>query len=98
MEQLAERSFQDVVLALLRERGWSQKHLARTACVDPGFLCRVLGNRSGVSAELASRVAVELELPPDFFAEYREREVIQAIRSDPVLRDRVYEALRRDRS
>jgi transcriptional regulator with XRE-family HTH domain len=94
MRRTADESFQEVVPALLRERGWTQKDLARRACVDPGFLCRVLGNQCRVSFELASRVADAFDLPPCHFPEYRELEVIRAIRDDPALRDRLYARLR----
>lgn len=57
----------------------------------------MLRNRCRVSAELASRVADAFELPVGYFPECRERELIQAIRDDPILRDRLYANLRSSR-
>ncbi|NUT54882.1 MAG: helix-turn-helix transcriptional regulator [Thermoleophilia bacterium] len=95
---MIERStsgFSEAVHDLLRDRGWTQKRLARAACVDPGFLSRVLHGHCPPSPELAARVEDAFELPCDFFPERREHAVIQAIRRDPVLRDRIYERLAR---
>jgi transcriptional regulator with XRE-family HTH domain len=82
---------------LLDERGWSQRELARAAGVDPAYISRALrrGRREAVSPELAARVALALGLPDDYFPECRERQVIEAVRSDPALRDRLYRRLAR---
>jgi transcriptional regulator with XRE-family HTH domain len=84
---------------LLDERGWSQRHLADAAGVDPAYLSRALrrGRQEPVAAELAARVALALGLPDDYFPECRERQVIEAVRSDPALRDRLYRRVVRAR-
>jgi transcriptional regulator with XRE-family HTH domain len=90
-----ERSVRD----LLEERGWSQRALAHAAGVDPAYISRALrrGRREAVSSELAARVARALDLPDDYFPECRERQVIEAVRNDPALRDRLYRRLARAR-
>jgi transcriptional regulator with XRE-family HTH domain len=84
---------------LLEERGWSQRELARAAGVDPAYISRALhrARREPVAPELAARVAVALGLPEDYFPECRERQVIEAVRSDPALRDRLHRRLVRAR-
>jgi transcriptional regulator with XRE-family HTH domain len=72
------------------------RSVSRAAGVDHAHLSRLLRrdrNRK-VSPDLAARVAVALALPPDFFPEYREGEVVKALAHDPVLRDQVYDRLK----
>jgi transcriptional regulator with XRE-family HTH domain len=85
---------------LLRERGWSQRQLAAAVGVDPAHISRTLGRSAprGPSAGLAGRVALALDLPPDYFPEYREEQVIAAVRRDPQLRERLYRTLGRTSS
>jgi transcriptional regulator with XRE-family HTH domain len=80
---------------LLRERGWSQRRLAAAVGVDPAHISRTLGRspRREPSGLLAGRVAIALDLPPDYFPEYREAEVIAAVRRNPRLRERLYRML-----
>jgi transcriptional regulator with XRE-family HTH domain len=80
---------------LLRERGWSQRRLAAAVGVDPAHISRTLARSAGrgPTASLAARVAVALDLPPDYFPEYREERVIAAVRRDPKLRERLYRRL-----
>jgi transcriptional regulator with XRE-family HTH domain len=87
--------FSGSVRALLEERGWSQRDLARAAGVDPAYISRALrrGRRSAVAPELAARVALALGLSDDYFPECRERQVIEAVRNDPALRDRLHRRL-----
>ena len=49
------------------------------------------------SADLTRRVAVALGLPIDYFPEFREGFVIERVRHDPKLRDRLYGELTRQR-
>jgi transcriptional regulator with XRE-family HTH domain len=91
--------FSRSVRDLLEERDWTQRDLARAAGVDPAYISRALrrGRREPVSPELAARVALALGLPDDYFPECRERQVIEAVRSDPALRDRLHRRLVRTR-
>jgi transcriptional regulator with XRE-family HTH domain len=87
--------FGAVVQDLLAERGWSQRDLARAVAVDPAHVSRLLGRtRRGASPELMRRVAEVLGVSPERFAEYREWLVIEAIRADGALRERLYQRLR----
>jgi len=91
-----QRSFVEEVPALLEARHLSLRALARQAGVTDAHLSRVLRqvNYKTPSAELTKRVAVALELPEDYFPEYRESLVIERIRRDPHLRERLYSRLR----
>jgi len=82
---------------LLQERGWSIRELARRAEVTDAHLSRVLRrvNYKTPSGELARRVAVALELSNDYFPEYREAFVIEAVRRNARLREDLYRKLRK---
>src|SRR6201999_541763 len=88
------RCFADEVPILLASADppMSIRQLAARCGVSSQHLVRVL-NRSAskrVSGDLAKRVAEALGLPRDYFPEYRESIVLQAVRSDPALTDRLY--------
>jgi transcriptional regulator with XRE-family HTH domain len=85
----------DEVPSLLRERELSIRALARRVGVTDADLSRVLREVSykTPSADLARRVAVALDLPPDYFPEYREGVVVERVRRDAKLRDRLYDDL-----
>ena len=92
-----ERAFVEEVPDLLKERGLSLRALARMTGVTDAHLSRLLrgiGYRTRPSADLAQRVAVALDLSPDYFREYREAVVIEGIRGDPKLREELYERLK----
>jgi transcriptional regulator with XRE-family HTH domain len=93
---MTERSFVVEVPTLLRERGWSIRELARRAGVTDAHLSRVLRRASykTPSGDLASRVASAFGLPVDYFPEFREAYVVEALRKDPQLRDDLYRKLR----
>lgn len=87
-----ERSFTEEVPRLLDEREMSIRALAREVGVTDAHLSRVLRRVAykTASADLARRVALALDLPPDYFPEYREGVVIERIKKDSGLRDRLY--------
>src|SRR4051794_25880423 len=93
---MARRSTQtaltDELPQLLAERDMSLRDLAAVADVSPGHLSRVLRrkNYKTVSGELAGRIAVALDLPQDYFPEFRESQLVERIRTDAGLRDRLY--------
>jgi len=95
--QRSERPFVKELPALIKERGLSIRAVARSAEVDPGHLSRVLRAARGktVSPELAGRVAKALDLPEDYFPEWREALIVDRIREDPKLRDQIYDRVRR---
>jgi transcriptional regulator with XRE-family HTH domain len=84
--------FGDAVGELLFERGWSQRDLADAVGVDPAHVCRLLkrGARRRATPDLLARVACALEIEPEFFAEYREWCVLEAVRRSPSLRERLF--------
>ena len=96
-EQQAQRPFIEEVPALLAEREMSVNVLAQRVGVSQSHLSRILrkADYQSVSGDLARRIAVALELPEDYFVETRQRFVIDAIRRDPELRERLYQELRK---
>lgn len=100
----SQRRLIDELPEILAERQLSIRALARSAGVSSSHLTRVLRGRDykTPSAELCRRVALALELPEDYWPEYRERVVVEQVRSDPKLREELYRRLaskkRRDAS
>ncbi len=90
--RLSRASFRDSVGELLSERGWSQRELADAVGVDPAHVCRLLrrGAQPRATPQLLARIASALEVEPEFFAEYREWRVLEAVRSNPSLRERLF--------
>lgn len=96
VEAKTDRPFVVEVPRLLRERGWSIRELARRAGVTDAHLSRVLrrANYKTPSGDLARRVASALDLPDDYFPEYREAFVIEQLKKDPRFRDELYRKLK----
>jgi len=91
-----QRPFAEALPELLREREMSIRQLARLTGVGNAHLSRLLrgvGYRTKPSKELARRVAQALDLEPDFFLEYREAVVVEAVRRQPQLREELYDRL-----
>jgi transcriptional regulator with XRE-family HTH domain len=90
--RISRAPFGDAVGELLFERGWSQRDLADAVGVDPAHVCRLLkrGARRRATPELLARVACALGVEPEFFAEYREWCVLEAVRRNPSLRERLF--------
>lgn len=85
----------DVLPGLLEARDMGIRELARVVGASPGHLSRVIRrDNKQVSGDLAGRIAVALGLPRDFFVEYREAVVLEAIRNDGRLREQLYKSLR----
>jgi transcriptional regulator with XRE-family HTH domain len=93
-----QRTLREELPKLLAERQLSLRTLASRVGVNQSYLSRVLGARGSrpASADIARRIAEALELPPDYFPEAREDEVVAAVRADPALRDKIYRQLRRN--
>jgi len=87
------RSFVEELPELLKKRGLSLRQLAQLADLNPSHLSRVLrrADYKTPSGELARRIAIALDLPHDYFPEYRESVVRERIESDDELRDELYE-------
>lgn len=100
MTDRTQRPFAQELPELLRERQMSIRQLSRQAGVGNAHLSRLLrgvGYRTKPSKELARRVAEALDLKPDYFLEYREAVVIEAIREQPQLREELYDRLTKRR-
>lgn len=81
---------------MLKERNLSLRALARKTGVTDSHFSRVLrlANYKSPSPELARKVALALDLPEDYFPEFREAFVVERIRRDPQLREQLYTRLR----
>jgi transcriptional regulator with XRE-family HTH domain len=83
--------FREGLPQLMRARGITLRALAHEiGGIDHGYLSRMVSGKTRVNPRHAERIAVYLALPPDYFPEVREAAVIDAIRSDPRLRDAIY--------
>lgn len=91
MPRCSMQPFGPTVSELLYARAWSQRELADAVEVDPAHVSRLLrpGARPA-TPRLIERIAAALDVPPEFFLEYREWRVIAAVRADPGLRERLY--------
>lgn len=89
-------SFAQALPGLLAERGMSLRSLAVAIGVSPSHLSRGVRGAAEKSlrSELVSAAADALGLPPEHFPEVREAAVIDAVRRDAELRDRVFRGLR----
>jgi len=96
MERQSNSPFAEELPRLLVERGLSQRKLAQLLDLNPSHLSRVLRGTDRVrpSLDLMRRVADALELPHDYFPELREAAVIERLKTDPELRDKLYRELR----
>jgi transcriptional regulator with XRE-family HTH domain len=92
--QWSQEPFETEVPRLLEERGLSLRALARQVGVDHGYLSRAIRGTGKVpSLKLAVEVAAALDLPSDYFVEVREQFVIDRVREDSALRERLYRRL-----
>jgi transcriptional regulator with XRE-family HTH domain len=87
--------FPDAVKTLLAERSISLRALARQADIDVAHLSRLLSGAypRDPSDELVARVARAFDLPAEYFAEARTTSVVEKVKADPKLRDRLYDEL-----
>ena len=80
---------------LLAERGLTLRSFAAKIGVSQPHLTNVLQGKKEPTGELSRRIAAGLDLPEDFFAEAREAAVIEAMRSDPATRERLYRLIQK---
>lgn len=88
-------AFGEQVRALLDDRGRGEQWLAERTDVSRTHLYRVLRGEKALTDALLAKVAVELAVDPEHFAEFRLRQVTQWLREDPVALDRTYRTLSR---
>ena len=77
------------ITALAERAGSSQSYLSR--------LLRQKEYKKTPSLRLARSVARALDLPDDYFREYREAYVVEQVHKRPRLRDELYDMLRQRR-
>jgi transcriptional regulator with XRE-family HTH domain len=90
---MAQNPLREELPRILSEQGVSIRELARRVGISDAHLSRVLAGRKTTSADLARRIEDALGLRAGFFIEDREGAVIDAIKADPALRDRLYRRL-----
>lgn len=91
---MTQRPLREELPGLLREQGVSIRELARRVGVSDAHLSRVLAGRKTTSADIARRISDALGLKRGYFPEDREGAVLDAVKADPELRDRLYRRLR----
>ena len=86
------RPFAEELPLLLGERQLSLRALATKLDLDHSFLSRAVRAVDGkvLTLDLVRRIAAELSVSADHFAEVREALVVEKVRSDGELRDRLY--------
>jgi transcriptional regulator with XRE-family HTH domain len=82
--------FGEALPGLLLERGLSLRELSRRLGMDATYLSRVRRGQKRLPVDLPKRVAVALGLPEGYFPETREAAILDAVRRDPELRERIY--------
>lgn len=88
-------SFRQELPRLLAEQEMSQRELARRIGVNQSYLTSVLQGRRAASERLLRGTAAALELSVDYFREYREAVVIERLKGDPRVLDRLYRLVTR---
>jgi transcriptional regulator with XRE-family HTH domain len=85
----------DVLPDLIAQRGGSLRTWARRLGISPSHLSRLLRGLEDkhASPELLARICQAFDLPPDFLPEFREAAVVDAIKKDAALRDRIFRRL-----
>lgn len=93
----SQRPFIKELPELLEQRGLTVHGIAVKAGVTPSHLNRVLrqAEYKTPSADLCRQIALALDLPADYWPEYRERVVTDKIHSDAKLREELYERIQR---
>ena len=90
----ATEPLRQVLPALLTERDMSLRALAKKLGIGHSYLSRAVRRADDkvASGELAARIALALDLPEDYFAEYRAAYVAQRL-DESDLRDDFYKRL-----
>jgi transcriptional regulator with XRE-family HTH domain len=93
----SQTPFVEELPRLLQEREMSLRAVAAQSGVSSSYLSRVLRRveYKTPGPELVRRVAVALGLPHDYFPEFREGFVVDRVKADRKLRDRLYDRLKR---
>lgn len=88
--------FVDAMTEVMRDRKISVRQLARVAGASPSHVSRALRGAQGKQPSLAllERLAVAVEVAPDYFLEIRRSRVITELECDPALVDELYDRSR----
>jgi transcriptional regulator with XRE-family HTH domain len=91
--QRATAPIAEALPPLLEKNGLSVNALAELVGVKQSHLSRALRDMDGkrVSGELASQIAVMLDLPPDYFPETRLAHLTELLNADGKLADSLYD-------
>jgi transcriptional regulator with XRE-family HTH domain len=90
-ERFTDARFVEELPGLLAQRGLTLRSLAReVGGFDEAYLSRMLHGKRAVNPEHVARISQYLSFPYDYFPEVREARMIEAIQSDPKLRDEIY--------
>jgi len=79
---------------LMQEENLTLRDLAEQAEVDDGYLAHVLNGNKRASEDLVLRVALALDLPADYFIEYRRAAVDEYLKHKPHIVNRLYKHVR----
>jgi len=85
--------FGEEVRDLLTKRRMSVRALAEEIDFSAPFVQRVVQGTKPPTTRLVAAVCHALDLPEGYFAEAREASVVERVRNDPRLRDRLYDSL-----
>jgi transcriptional regulator with XRE-family HTH domain len=94
-QRRTEKAFRDDLPRLLAERGLSQRRLAQLVGLNQSYVTLVLKGRRAPSMRLLRGATDALELPMDYFREYREAVVIEHVKADAAMLERVYQLITR---
>ena len=86
----AQLPFRDELPRLLRDNGISGRELAKQVGIDQSYVSLVLNGQRAPSRKLLERSAEALGLPAAYWREFREQVVLERIRADAALLERVY--------
>jgi transcriptional regulator with XRE-family HTH domain len=93
------KPFGEALAEVLAERKMSQRGLAEAVGIEQSHLSRLargVDSRKRPSVDLARRITKVLGLPNDYFRETREAVVIERLRTDSRLLNRIYRNLTKE--
>jgi transcriptional regulator with XRE-family HTH domain len=92
--RFSEAPFPEALKGLMEERHLSYRQLAYKTQLSAGYLNHLTKGSRPVPADLViENLAAALKVGPDFFLEYRLRQVAQVLGDSPPLADRLYRIL-----
>ncbi len=95
--RFSQERFPDALKGLMEERHLSYRQLAYKTKLSAGYLNHLTkGTRPVPSDPVIEVIAEALLVEPDFFVEYRLRQVAEVLDGDPALADQLYGILLRD--